>query len=144
MEIWDAGVYPASVVDVVETVSAEQYGSKPRLRIVFRVEGGDGQYADVWYFTGATLSRHPNATLRPLVAALRPDLDLDDPELELDIGHPDDNTANPNDILVGARCRVILGVNQERGRNTIEKVMPAETRRAAPQRQPAAAGAKPF
>jgi hypothetical protein len=144
--VWEeAGPYPAVVLDVVETVSSEQYGSKPRLRIVFRVISGD-DYIDVWHFTGATLSKHPNATFRPLVAVLRPDLDLDDPDLELNIGHPEGQRAAADDTLIGAKCRVILGVNAEKGRNVIEKVMPPEAKRSVP-RTPVAAGeaaAKPF
>lgn len=139
IEVWDAGVYPATVVDVVETVSGEQYGSKPRLRIVFRVEH-EGEHADVWYFTGATLSRHPAATLRPTVATLRPDLDLDDPDLDLELGHPEGMPRANDDALIGRKCRVILGINEERGRNVVEKVLPLEAVRRGPQRQPVAAG----
>lgn len=142
IEIWDAGVYPATVVDVVETVSTYPGSEgKPRLRIVFRVES-DGAYTDVWYFTGATLSKHPNATLRPAVVVLRPDLDLDDPDLDLEIGHADGQPKSSNDALIGARCRVILGVNEEKGRNVVEKVLPLEApaRRQGPVRQAAAAG----
>lgn len=133
--VWEAGLYPASVVDVVETVSSwPGKEGTPRLRIVFRVESED-QYTDVWHFTNATLSKHPNATFRPVVAALRPDLDLDDPDLELDTGHPEGQKASPDDSLIGARCRVILGVDAEKGRNKVEKVMAAETtKRSGPQR----------
>jgi len=149
IEVWEAGLYRAIVHDVVETVSTYPGSEgKPRLRFVFRVAAESGDYTDVWYFTGATLSRHPAATLRPTVAALRPDLDLDDPELALDTGHPEGQQPDRDDALIGARCRVILGVNEEKGRNVVEKVLPAESEQKAsgPRRpSPAANGAKaPF
>ena len=143
--IWDEGTYPATVVDVVEDVSTwPGKEGTPRLRIVFRLDGGEGSYTDVWHYTNATLSKHRNAKLRPVLDTLRPDLNLDDPELELDLGHPDGQRASPDDSVFGSRCRVILGINREKGRNEIEKVLAAEapTRRPGPQRQPATAGTK--
>lgn len=147
VEVWEAGVYPAVVRDVVETVSTYPGSEgKPRLRFVFRVSSEGGEFTDVWYFTGATLSKHPAATLRPAVSVLRPDLDLDDPDLELETGHPEGQAAAEDDALIGCRCRVILGINEERGRNVIEKVMPAESARRSVPRQPVAAASaeKPF
>lgn len=142
--VFDAGLYEATVVDVVETVSTYPGSEgKPRLRLVFRVETEEG-YSDIWGFSGATMSRHPAATLRPIVAAIRPDLDLDDPELDLEIGHPEDQPASRDDVLIGRACRVLLGVDQERGRNKVEKVLPAEVKRPArPAARPAVAAAVP-
>src|SRR5262245_37270898 len=103
IEVWDAGTYPAEVVDQEDTESTYPGSEgKPRLKWVFRVQG-DGEYADIWYWTNATLSKHQAATFRPLVRALRPDLDLDDPDLEIDTRE-----------LIGSKCRVILGIDEER------------------------------
>lgn len=143
IEVWDESTYAAVVVDVVETVSTYPGSEgKPRLRHVFRVSNPAGEHITVPYFTGATLSRHPKATLRPLVATLRPDLDLDDPNLELEIGHPEDGAAHPDDALIGARCRVFLVVNAEKGRNDIAKVLAATpVRRVQRPAEPVAARA---
>lgn len=137
IEIWDAGMYEAKVVGVEETEST--YPGKegtPRLKFVLRVKDNEeDRYTDLWYFTGTTLSKHPAATLRPFVRALMPDADLDDPAIELD-----------SDDLKGKRCRVVLGVNQEKGRNTIDKVLPPAARKVARlaekpgERQPVGAG----
>jgi hypothetical protein len=147
IEIWDAGMYDAKVVEVEETESTwPGKEGTPRLKFVLRVKDAEeDRYTDLWYFTGTTLSKHPNATLRPFVKALMPDLDLDDPAIELDSAD-----------LKNKRCRVVLGINQEKGRNNVDKVLPPATRkvvtstpeepapagarRVPPKRQPVAAG----
>jgi hypothetical protein len=120
IEIWDPGMYDAKVIDVEETESTwPGKEGTPRLKFVLRVKDAEeDRYTDIWYFTGTTLSKHPNATLRPFVKALMPDADLDDPAIELD-----------SDEFKGKRCRVVLGINQEKGRNTIDKVLPPATRK---------------
>jgi len=143
IEVWDEGTYPAMVVDVVEEVSnwPGKEGT-PRLRIVFRVVAETGEHTDVWHYTNATLSTHRAAKLRPIIATLRPDLNLDDPGLELELGHPDGQRPSPDDVLVGCECRVILGLNAEKGRNQIDKVLSAEVRpRQGGPRRPAPAPA---
>src|SRR5262245_56943578 len=120
IECWDAGTYPDKVVEVVEEPAEQSKFGKPRLKWVIRATDPDGETQDLWYWTNCTLSRHQNATFRPFVKAVAPDLDLDDPDLEID-----------TDDLVGKRCRVIVGINEEKGRNTAEKVLPAEARKVA-------------
>lgn len=129
MEVVDAGVYAAKVAGVEE---AESNYDKPRLKWVFRIADADGETSDIWYWTGATLSTHKLATLRPLVKALFPEADLDDPAYVFD-----------TDLAVGKRCRVLLGIDEERGRNRIEKVMPAEPRKVAGARPAAVRAAAP-
>jgi len=134
IEVWDAGMYDAKVTDVEETESTwPGKEGTPRLKFVLRVRDTEDpdRYTDLWYFTGTTLSKHPNATLRPFVKALMPEADLDDPALELD-----------SDDLRGKRCRVVLGINQEKGRNVVEKVLPPAARKVGKpvERQPVAAG----
>jgi hypothetical protein len=130
VEIWEEGTYDAKVAAVEETESTwPGKEGTPRLKFVFRVRSEDGsEYTDVWKYTNASLSKHKNATLRPLVAVLMPEADLDDPAFVLE-----------TDELVNERCRVILGVDQEKGRNTIDKVM----RPAARSARPAAERAEP-
>jgi hypothetical protein len=146
-ELWDEDIYPAKVVDVIEeSAEGSRYG-KPRLRWVLlahdanRPEGENTQRVSYW--TGCTLSTHEKATLRPLVEILRPDLDLDDPDIDLDIGHPEGVARDAPDPMIGARCRVLLGLSPDGKWNRVKSVMAAETRRSrpAPQRQPVAAAA---
>jgi len=120
IECWDAGTYPGKVVEVVEEPAEQSKFGKPRLKWIIRATDPDGETQDLWYWTNCTLSRHQNATFRPFVKAVAPDLDLDDPDLEVD-----------TDALVGARCRLIVGVNEEKGRNVVDKVLPAEARKVA-------------
>lgn len=132
IEVWDEGTYPAKILSHEETESTFPGSEgKPRIKWVLQLVNPDGDTSEVWYYTNATLSAHKLATLRPLVRAVLPELDLDDPKLEID-------TADLN----GKRCRVLLGINHEKGRNVIEKVLPAEPRKVAKQaeRQPVAAG----
>lgn len=131
IEVWEAGTYPARVKAVEETVSTYPGSEgKPRLKFVLEVkdagrENGD-QITEIWHFTNATLSKHQNATFRPFVRALCPELDLDAADLEID-----------TEDLVGKKCRVILGINEEKGRNSVDKVLPAETRRKEPPKRTA-------
>jgi len=120
VDVWDAGTYPGKVVEVVEEPAEQSKFGKPRLKWVIRATDPEGATQDLWYWTNCTLSRHQHATFRPFVRALVPEMDLDDPELEVD-----------TDDLVGKRCRVLVGINDEKQRNTVEKVLPAEARRVA-------------
>lgn len=137
IEVWDAGTYPAKVVGVEETESSFPGSEgKPRLKWRFMLRNDEGETSEVWYWTNATLSTHKMATLRPLVRALFPDAELDSPDYVFD-----------TDEAVDKRCRVILGVDEERGRNRIEKVLAAEARRVAkssPTPEAVGAGAPPF
>jgi hypothetical protein len=132
VEVWDAGLYKAKVISCEQTESTwPGKEGTPRFKWVIRVTNDEGEHTDIWHWTGATLSKHPNATLRPFVQAVLPGAELDAPDAELD-----------TDDLVGKRCQVILGVNAEKGRNTIEKVLPAEGRKVAkPAPEPVAVGA---
>jgi len=132
VEVWDEGTYDAKVAAVEETESTwPGKEGTPRLKFVFRVRSDDGtEYTDVWKYTNASLSKHKNATLRPLIAVLMPEADLDDPAFVLE-----------TDELVNERCRVILGIDAEKGRNTIDKVMRPAPRAARPAAERAAAGA---
>jgi hypothetical protein len=133
IEVWDEGTYPAKILSHEETESTFPGSEgKPRIKWVLQLVNADGDTSEVWYYTNATLSAHKLATLRPLVRAVLPDLDLDDPQLEVDTNN-----------LNGKRCRVLLGINHEKGRNVIEKVLPAEPRKVTKpaERQPVAAGA---
>ena len=133
IEVWDAGTYPAKIVGVEETESTFPGSEgKPRLKWRVMVRNDDGETSEVWYWTNATLSTHKMATLRPLVRALFPDADLDSPDYVFD-----------TDEAVERRCRVILGVDEERGRNRIEKVLPAEARKVARSERPPAEAAAP-
>lgn len=118
IEQWDPGTYPGKVVEMVEESAEESKYGKGRLKWVIRVTDPDGETQDLWYWTNKTLSRHAAATFRPFVKVLAPELDLDDPALEVD-----------TDDLIGKRCRVIVGINEEKGRNVAEKVLAAELRR---------------
>lgn len=116
VEVWEAGMYPAEVLSCEETKSTwPGKEGTPRFKWVLRIKSAGGEYTDVWHWTGATFSKHPNATLRPFVKAVLPDADLDGDDVDLD-----------TDDLVGKVCRVILGINEEKGRNVIDKVLPAE------------------
>lgn len=134
LEVWDAGTYPAQVVKVEDDESKYPGNEgKPRLKWTFRVSHPEtGETSDIWHWTNATLSTHKMATFRPIVRVLLPDLDLDDKQLQI---------TTERDFL-GKRCRVILGIDEERGRNRIEKVLPVEARSRQPQpdREPVAAG----
>lgn len=121
-DVWDAGTYPGKVVEVVEEPAEQSKFGKPRLKWVIRATDQAGETQDLWYWTNCSLSRHQNATFRPFVHALAPELDLDDPDLEVD-----------TEELVGKRCRVIVGVNEEKARNVVDKVLPAEARRVGKQ-----------
>jgi hypothetical protein len=144
-ELWDPNIYAAKVIDVIEEPAEGSKYGKPRLRFVFlvhdpnRPSGEDTQKASYW--TGTTLSTHEKATFRPLAAVLRPDLNLDDPELELDTGRPDGFPRETPDPFVGVRCRVILGLSPDGRWNRVEKVLAADVKPQAP-RRPVAAGAK--
>ncbi len=126
IEIWNEGTYDAKVAAVEETDSTwPGKEGTPRLKFVFRVRSDDGEsYTDVWKFTNATLSKHKNATLRPLVKALLPTADLDAADFVLD-----------TDELVAVRCRVILGIDEEKGRNTIDKVLAPAPRSSTPAKE---------
>ena len=133
IELWDAGTYAAKVIGVEEAVSSFPGNEgKPRLKWRFMVRNDEGETSEVWYWTNATLSAHKMATLRPLVRALFPDADLDNPAYVFD-----------TEEAVEKRCRVILGIDEERGRNRIEKVLAAEARRVSKpvtDREPVVAG----
>lgn len=117
--VWEPGMYEAKVTAVEQTESTwPGKEGTPRFKFVLRVKSTDGEeYNDLWYFTGTRLSKQPRALLPPFVKALRPDINLDDPNVDLD-----------TDDLIGRRCRVVLGINEEKGRNTIDKVLPVQTR----------------
>jgi hypothetical protein len=129
MEVWDPATYPGKIVEIIEEPAESSKYGKARLKFVIRANNEDGETSDLWYWTNMTLSNHKLATFRPLVRAVMPDLNLDDPALVVD-----------TDDLVGKRCRVILGIDEERGRNVVEKVLPAEGRRVGkPAPEPAEA-----
>lgn len=120
VEVWDAGVYPGKVAEMVEeSAEGSKYG-KPRLKWVIRVTDPEGETQDLWYWTNCTLSKHAAATFRPFVQAIAPETDVDDPDAEVD-----------TDDLIGKRCQVVVGINVEKGRNTVEKVLPPATRKVA-------------
>lgn len=136
LEVWDPGMYPAEILSCELTRST--YPGKegtPRLKWVIRVHD-QGAVNDVWYWTNATLTDHAAATFRPLVRAALPELAL--PEVKADPTFTVDT-----DDLVGRRIQVVLGVDEARGRNRVEKVLPATTRRARGARPAAEPGEEP-
>jgi hypothetical protein len=133
IEVWPAGLYEAKVVvcEAAESVFPGREG-QPRFKWIVRVRSNDDpdEFNDVHHYTNTTLSTHPNAKLRPFLKALQPTVDLDD----LDVAENLDT-----DDYVGKRCRVVLGVNEEKGRNTIDKVLPPETAKTGTPTRPAKA-----
>lgn len=122
MTVWEAGTYPAKILSCEQTKST--YPGKEetdRFKWVIRVSNEDGEYTDVWHFTNATLSTHVRATFRPMARTLLPELDWSDKDVEVD-----------TDDMVGKRCRVILGINEEKGRNVVEKILAPEAKKARP------------
>jgi hypothetical protein len=118
-EVWEPGMYPAKVTACEQTESTwPGKEGQPRFKWVLRVSNDDGEYTDIWHWTGASLSTHPNATLRPFLKAVAPDLELDDP-----------NDPPDTDEVIGRKCQVILGINEAKGRNSVEKVLPASSRK---------------
>lgn len=144
--VWDAGMYAGKILRC-ESAESTLPGKEGQLRFKFVIRLTDPQsdeYNDIPYYTNTTLSKHENAKLRPMVRALLPDLDLDDPEVAASLD---------TDDLVGKRCRVVLGISEKSGKNTVDKVLAPETpksravaaaRPAAVDDEPAPATSVPF
>ena len=121
IEIWDPGIYPAWIEvgppSDHEAMSSFE-GRAPSLRLKFhlhleRGEGAQAETTDLWHYTNATLSTHKLATFRPLVKAVFPDLNLDDPNCQVD-----------STSLHGNWVRVLIGLSADEAKNVVEKVLP--------------------